>query len=211
MFTPDMQASPGSYTIRIICNDTDTEVFDELFIQVYNNEPLIVNVKSSQLQINRTKSLKLFINVSDNEIHEKNLDVRVIYKSPYDLNWQDNYINNKKYVNDHWQFDFVADKNAKIGKYKFRIICNDSYTEVFEDIEILVLNNVPIIDKLIISESSANRTESIQIIINTFDVETQDQDLEIDITHQITTDSFWNDDYISNQKYIQKNAINRAR
>ena len=110
-----------------------------------NNPPKFIDITSPS-SINRTKSAWICINVTDHEESEKNLTVKVEYKSPSDPEWQTSCISTTCYSTDHWNCTFATSRFNEVGSYSFRVTVNDSFQYVNSTIHpdlIEVINNKP--------------------------------------------------------------------
>jgi hypothetical protein len=108
------------------------------------------------------------------------------------------------FSNDNWEIDFTPLKNADLGDYIFRIKINDTDNEIYEEIKIEVVNNLPIIWAVNhdAADASVLRTDSVNIILDTSDVEVLTRDIDVKIRYKSPTDLTWMDDYISNLMYF---------
>jgi predicted GH43/DUF377 family glycosyl hydrolase len=206
-FTPSIDAPLGQYTFNVSSNDTEGGIVDIKYnVLVVNNYPIVHNIltDTSEHKVNRTDTLKLIIDSSDVEVLEKNLVVEIRYKSPRDFNWQFDYLSGFMFSNDNWEIDFTPLKNADLGDYIFRIKINDTDNEIYEEIKIEVVNNLPIIWAVNhdAADASVLRTDSVNIILDTSDVEVLTRDIDVKIRYKSPTDLTWMDDYISNLMYF---------
>ncbi|WP_455391919.1 LamG-like jellyroll fold domain-containing protein [[Eubacterium] cellulosolvens] len=147
-FTPPADAKLGLYDFDFSCQD-EFQAFgqysEQYSVNVLNNIPTIWEIILDPVdgQVNRTKAKQIMINATDVETPRNALDLDIKYKSPFDLSWKSNYITNKKYINDVWEIEFKPPNNAELGLYIINVTCNDSVTEVYQEIEIQVINNLP--------------------------------------------------------------------
>ncbi len=178
-FTPDKKADMGSYYFIVTCNDTLCDVNDTFSIEVVNNLPIIHNFILQAYEVKRTNPLKINIDASDVELLNDELDIEIEYKSPIDIKWQNQYISNKIFLNDHWEVQFIPPKNAPLGNYLFNIICNDSDTQVFCPFQVLILNNIPFSPTVSILPSKPKSTDDLEIMTSKpKDVETSEKQME---------------------------------
>jgi hypothetical protein len=195
-FLPPNTADLGQYIFKILCNDTDCNVSTNVYATVLNNIPNILNIELSDSKVNRTDTIKIHIDVSDTEVAIAQLNVKVKYKSPKDLFWESDYIFNKKFESGSWEAEFTPPNTADLGDYTFRIICNDSDCEVFQEENVLVLNNIPSIWNVYSTSYLLKRTESVKIVIDTSDVEIPKHMLDIKVKYRSPEDSVWESDYV---------------
>ncbi len=178
-FTPTKTADLGLYNFLITCNDNDCDVVDSFFIEVLNNDPIIKSITRSGMQINRTDIMEIFIDVSDVERSANDLDIFIKYRSPTDSVWKTDLISNIRYTNSVWKADFTPPKTAPFGKYIFNITCNDSDSEVYSQLEVEVLNNIPMAPTVVIVPVNPFTTDDLEVMIaNVSDVETAVDNIE---------------------------------
>ena len=198
-FTPIKTAQIGIYIFNVTCNDSDSVlVFSKINLHVKNNAPIIWDIRTStgDTNVNRTETLKIIFDASDVEISEEDLVVDIKYRSPFDAVWKNNYILDIIYINGHWEANFSPPKSASVGLYIFNITCYDNDTEVFDNFNLQVINNDPIIWNIHTSEYQVKRTKSINIIIYASDIETSQSYLDIDIRYKSPHDLNWQSEQI---------------
>ncbi len=148
IFTPPTTAKLGFYEFRFTYNDSFSNIGIHpvpYLIKVVNNLPIIEDITYSPPNdyVKRTETLKIIINASDIEILENNLIIGIKYRHVLDTKWE--IVNNLEILFEltNWEYDFSPSKNMKAGLYIFNISCNDSDGEVYQEINITVLNNIP--------------------------------------------------------------------
>ncbi|WP_455392079.1 LamG-like jellyroll fold domain-containing protein [[Eubacterium] cellulosolvens] len=146
-FAPPVDAELGEYEFRFICSDLfqvpDTYP-EPYYIQVRNNDPIIWNISLNPPNYitNRTHLREIKINASDVEQSTQDLIINIRYKSPLDVTWQE--IEYKRFSDDLWSTDFLPGKTAALGEYIFNITCNDTVTEVYQLLNLQIVNNLPL-------------------------------------------------------------------
>ena len=182
-FKTEIESDLGSYDIWIFCNDSfqssDMQIFEDI-IEVLNNRPVILDITTNNAfpYLNRTKTLKVFVNVTDIEILSHQLDLNIEYKLPNSIDWQSNYISDVLFNNNRWEFQFTPTKDAVVGQYTIRITVNDTITEVDENLAIYVLNNIPSKPEVLILPINPKTTDELSVYVyKTRDVETPLNDL----------------------------------
>jgi hypothetical protein len=182
IFTPTADADLGLYTFRVTCNDqfqAQDTIIETNFIEVLNNPPLILDVTSIKTTAKRTETITITVNASDIEIAENNLNFMINHKHSQSSNWESDYISNLKYSNNQWQFTFTASKTAKLGTHILKIICNDTITEVIEQIELEILNNKPTQPDVIILPFKPKTNDDLTVmVVNITDIETSLTNME---------------------------------
>ncbi|WP_455392304.1 LamG domain-containing protein, partial [[Eubacterium] cellulosolvens] len=181
VFTPPADAVLGIYSFRFICFDNfqDSSVYSEPYnVEVLNNVPIIVNVIKTKLEVKRTESIKINIEVSDNENNPDELLVNVRYKPYPDQTWQT--ISGITYSNGQWVAEFIPTKSAVVGNYIFNVTCNDSIDEVFVIFEIAVLNNLPSAPEVVITPAEPRTDDELSAVIakRAEDIETLPMDIK---------------------------------
>jgi uncharacterized membrane protein len=181
-FTPTVDAVLGIYEFRFICLDSFlyTATYPEPFyIKVQNNDPTFLNINTFYTKVNRTKNLDIFISIFDVETQENSLTLAVKYKSPKDTSWQTLFFSNPIYQNDRWETVFSPSKSAVLGQYILNFSCNDSVSEVYEYLDITVINNRPIQPTIAIIPTEPKTTDDLAVLVSkSKDVETTMPNLE---------------------------------
>ncbi len=168
-FSPPASAEPGQYSFMFNCEDAfqyQNIWLDAYFIEVLNNKPEILEISTLNLQVNRTKILNIFIDPDDIEIQIDSLIIDVKYKSPFDMLWQTQYISNVEFQNDQWEAEFTPTKAAYLGWYTLNITCSDTDTEIYEHIEIEVINNKPAQPGVAILPSDPKTTDDLTLLVS---------------------------------------------
>ncbi|WP_455391920.1 LamG-like jellyroll fold domain-containing protein [[Eubacterium] cellulosolvens] len=175
-FNPPAEAELGFYAFKFRCNDSwqDFDIYQEFeFIRVVNNDPIIWNISTKPIDaiVNRTKNIGIYVNCSDVETAKSDLEIIFKYKSPWDQYW--NYLYNEEYSDGLWEISFTPPAFAELGVYIFNITCNDSDSEVYEIINLKVLNNLPIPPDVSLSPPEPNTLDDITANVeNAYDIET---------------------------------------
>jgi predicted GH43/DUF377 family glycosyl hydrolase len=177
-FSPPRDADLGLYQFQVTCNDTNCDITSSIFfVRVYNNIPIIEEVTQSGSSIKRTETVKIYIDSSDIEITEDELDVFVVFKSPNDPFWQSSFISNLYYSDNLWVADFTPGTDAVLGLYTLRIVCNDTDTEVYDEIEVKVRNNIPTAPGVTVLPVNPNTKNELTVdLVDALDVETFELD-----------------------------------
>lgn len=183
IFMPHADAELGNFTFKVTCTDqyleTETQILSH-FIEVCNNDPIILNIDPEKLEVKRTETIEITIDAIDIEINEENLDINIQHKSPQTgATWETNYITHLNYLNDNWVADFSPPKNAVLGTYIFHICCSDLDSEVIGELEIEVQNNKATKPDVILKPSDPKTNEDLMVLVgNSTDVETPVNKLE---------------------------------
>jgi hypothetical protein len=204
-FTPTASAKLGWYTFNFSFYDEHNFLITVLkvaFIKILNNNPIIHDITHSAPYVNRTKILNIVFNSSDIETPALALVLTVQYKAPSDLLWRTEYLSPVSFINGKWSVDFLPPKHAQLGQYVFRVICNDTDSEVSAQFNVLVNNNYPSFFEIISSSYQVKRTETVKILLDVSDEEKITPDLVIGIRYRAPTDTSWKMTYISNLMYM---------
>ena len=180
VFSPDENAELGFYDFCVNFSDKDnahSSWFEDLEgLEIINNLPVVVDISYSEISVYRTESIKIYINGSDMENVESQLDCQIQYKSPSGK-WND--LNDIKFDLNSWEVVFSPDEDSEIGFYDFRVKFKDKdnafsgWLEKFEQVEvnIKIFNKEPsaVIDK--ITPNSAKENEEVWFYGNGTDVD----------------------------------------
>jgi len=146
-----------------------------------NSVPKIINITSVPT-VNRTKSARITINLSDLEDSEENLTLKVEYKSPNDTTWQTEFLVEACYTTDQWNCTFIPLKYADLGNYSFRFTVKDTFFSqnitTYPDL-IKVINNKPTPPEVSILPTEPKTTEHLTVTAkNSTDIETSGEYLK---------------------------------
>ena len=160
-----------------------------------NAAPEIIDI-FAPIIVNRTHSVDIAVNLSDNEEPEEDLTLKVDYRSPYNTIWETDYLTTPQFINDRWVCTFTPAPDADLGIYAFRFTCNDSlldYDRVFDYNFIEVRNNLPIIWDISTDQSDLkiHRSKPMKFFINASDVEIPVNVLDIEVKYRPIQDSSW--------------------
>ncbi|WP_455391552.1 LamG-like jellyroll fold domain-containing protein [[Eubacterium] cellulosolvens] len=177
-------------------NGLATPILYDWSVNWLNNFPPIIENISAPQVVNRTFTVPIKINLSDQEEEEWELTLDVDYQSPTDTDWVTEYLSTPTYVADHLVCNFTPPAEAELGLYAFRFRCNDSSQgfDIYPELHyIRVRNNDPIIWNVSLQPPSAevNRTMTRKLVINTSDIETSQENLVIDIKYKSALDATW--------------------
>jgi len=151
-----------------------------------NQPPSIIDAGGPTNQVYRVETLPLRIDLADKEDTEQEMDLEVQYKAPGDSQWQDTYLSDLHFSDDHWAINFTPPIDAELGDYDIQLTVSDFFgMEDQHSIIIKVMNNRPEFDEppITISSSTVFRTELISIYSNAKDIE--DTEGILDSTIQI--------------------------
>jgi predicted transcriptional regulator len=147
---------------------------------VYNKNPIVVDIDQTEYDIYRTDRAIFYINGSDHETLEEQLNFYIQYKNENEIVWE---ILEGKYSdqNSNWESQFRTDILSKLGFYDFRIKFEDDETASsgwhYLNHSLEVKNNIPFIsdscDDFLITSTPVH----FDLTKYEFDVEDTDQDL----------------------------------
>jgi len=145
-----------------------------------NTAPQFLDIFSAAT-VYRTMPTTITINMTDHEDSEENLTLQLEYQSPFNTNWQTEYITDTYYSIDQWNATFLPGKEAEVGFYSFRVIISDSVQFLNISIHtdsIQVLNNKPTPPNASISPVEPNtKDDLIGTADNSSDIETPSEEL----------------------------------
>jgi hypothetical protein len=188
--------------------DTDHNGYHDVYILKFsfNNFPIVIDCKISESNIFRTNSIFLFINGTDVEDIEKNLTPYFEYRDLNEQAWNTTYFTIPTYQNSRWKISFTPPKNATLGLYDFRVRFNDTgqlfSNWIYLNDSLLVLNNLPEIDDILISDNIALLRDSISIWVNASDIEEIEKNLTLELEYRDPSETFWEKNYLSASNYI---------
>jgi hypothetical protein len=169
-----------------------------------NNPPKVRDCTPYSQIVNRTKSVKIKINISDQEEMISHLNLKVKYRKPSEQIWETEFLSQPEYdfENDYWVCTFSPTAECELGCYSFFVKCNDTFqandSEYFLDL-IKVVNNAPIIWTVNISEQNTQmkRTEMVRVFINTSDIEIRSHQLNVFVRYKPLDSDGWHTFFIS--------------
>ncbi len=180
---------------------------DDVFILKLhiNNLPYVLDLKISEPTVLRTNPMSLYSNATDFEDLEQNLTPVFEYRDPNEQLWNNIYFSSPQYQNSRWEVSFTPPKNATLGLYDFRVRFNDtgqSFSNwAFLNDSLLVLNNIPAINDIILSNNSALLVDSISIGVNASDIEELEENLTIELEYRDPSETSWDKTYLSAPTY----------
>ena len=170
------------------------------------NFPAILDFKLSAPAITRTNSIYLYSNATDIEDPENDLTIQSEYKEPNENNWKSAYFSNLQYKNLRWETVFTPPKGAKLGLYDFRVRAIDKdmlfSTWYYLNDALMVLNNIPVVENIILSNNKTLSGNKISIWINSTDVENPEENLTIELEYSNGNELFWDNAYLDNPRYL---------
>ncbi|MCK5562199.1 MAG: hypothetical protein KAJ51_16490, partial [Thermoplasmata archaeon] len=184
----------GFYDFRTRFNDSDGNYSTWFYLNdsllVYNTCPKVIDIELSKSSIYRTESIFIYVNSTDHETPEANLNSNLQYKPENDNEWSDLIL---KYsdINNRWKTKFITTENSILGGYDLRVQFKDTEEASCEwaylNDSLMVLNNIPNVIDLKISESEVLRNNSITIYTNGSDIEDLENELTCEIQYKLPT------------------------
>lgn len=138
-----------------------------------NSYPSNLGFKLSAKDVYRGGNTVLFINISDLETLESELNCSIYFNHSSINAWI--MLPNIIYQTDHWQTSFITDASTITGWYDVKIIItdqNNASIELVDSKSFRVLNNPPEVSILEVFPNKINRSENITITFTAYDFET---------------------------------------
>lgn len=184
--------------------DDDGFVF-KLDMNLPYNFPSILDFKASRLAITRTNSIYLYSNATDIEDPEKDLTIQFEYKEPNENIWKSDFFSNLQYKDSRWETVFTPLKYAELGLYNFRVRASDKdklfSTWFYLNYSVSVLNNIPIIEDIILSNNRVLSGDKTTIWINGSDVEEPEKNLTVELEYIDNNGLSWDTTNLGSPKY----------
>jgi hypothetical protein len=189
----------GFYSFKAQVSDMENNTSPWLYLNdsllVLNNVPRLWGIDNIPMTKDRKSSITIFINASDKENSEDELEIELEYKLPGKQDWIVDYLSEPYYSVDSWRYDFVLPYDAPTGKYSFRALVNDLdgawSTYLYLNDSLAVNNILPEIKSFWQEPADILRTESVIITANCVDLETNEADLECNIFYQDPESDTW--------------------
>ena len=201
IFTPNVKSDLGFYDVRFKVTDKNSSSSDWLIrnnaINVRNNKPIAVDITFSKQLIFRTQSVMIFVNGTDVEDLEKDMELTVEYTSTNNTNWRKANLTDPEYNTSYWKLTFTPPKTADLGLYDFRVKFEDknsteSYWLTINN-AMKIINNIPIVLDMNYSANTVFRTDSIIIVAVGNDIENVQGDLKPEFQYKLNSDDNWTD------------------
>ncbi|WP_455392654.1 TIGR03790 family protein [[Eubacterium] cellulosolvens] len=198
-FNWNTSAFNGTLTVWVFADYLD-EVSEQNETNNYKSKQITINsfpygleLKYSSREVYRGNIIDIFINVSDNETLETDLNCSIFLNHTTIGTWK--LFSNINYKNDHWQTRFETDALTAIEWYDLMVIITDQSNASIEFVEnkaFKVLNNPPVLDNVVVSRDVMNRTENTTMTFTAYDFETMVTENLIDISFRETgTQEAW--------------------
>jgi len=181
-FSIPANLSFGYYDFRARVNDSDGDYCQWLYannsLLVYNEPPTVIDIQLSDNYVYRTNSVFLYVNGIDHETPIYMLKLYGQYKAKNENIWTD-LTGNYSTHNNRWEIEFNTFKDTMLGMYDFRVRFEDNESALscwhYLNDSLEVMNNIPIISDINVSNDNVYRTQSITISVNGTDVETPEE------------------------------------
>jgi hypothetical protein len=172
-------------------------------LSVINLKPDVLDIQITQNSIYRTENVELYVNGTDYESTEINLTLIFEYKSDVDGVWAPlagTYQNNRSRV------IFFTGKSTSIGNYNFRASYKDQNNDIgdwqYFNNSLMVLNNHPDMENILLSKNYANCGEKIKIWVNGMDLEEPELNLTPKLEYRDPDEVAWLSSDISPPTYL---------
>jgi hypothetical protein len=189
-------------------NSNNSGSYDVIISKLHlepNFPPYVLNLNISKSSVTRTKIVLLYLNATDDLDSENNLTPYFEFRDQINKIWNTTYFSKSQYNNSRWEVHFSPFKDAFLGKYDFRVRVNDS-TQFFSpwyylNNSLFVLNNIPIIENILLSNNSGILGDKTDIWINVSDTEEIEQNLTVEIEYRDSSETLWNKTHLSSPLY----------
>jgi hypothetical protein len=209
-FTPEYDATLGTYDFRLNFTDTDGDtsvmIYEVELVRVLNNPPSTIDISLSANSLFRTDTILVFGTGFDLEDPQESLSVHFECQKPGESTWTTDYLFNPIFSNNQWQIDFTPPIVAPLGVYDFRVRFSDLafyYSDwLYINGSCQVQNNIPQAIDIFSSDSEVLRGGSIYIYANGSDVETFEGNLRTEFEYRLIPGTDWENDSFSNLLYF---------
>ena len=150
-------------------NESNNYNSNQIFI---NSFPYDIDLRSSSDKIYRGEAMELYLNVSDIETPENQLNCSVLYNHSSLIAWTP--FTDISYETDHWLIRFETYANTVTGGYDVKVIATDQNNATIVLVKknrFEVLNNPPLLGALEIYRDTIFRTENLTINFTAVDFE----------------------------------------
>jgi PKD repeat protein len=157
----------------------------DLVFESVNDLPSVTNLTVDKDQLLRGETAELVLRGDDIETMEKNLDPTIEYKTPVQ-GWTE--LEALYYDDEGFKTTLETDAASALGNYSFRAMVEDlddgtsAWAYLNDSIE--VMNNLPTIIGMVISEDTIYRTETGDITVAAEDMEDPSEDLTWEVEVQ---------------------------
>jgi hypothetical protein len=189
-------------------NDTTNNGLYDVFVMKLSLKsiPSVIDLQISKPTILRTDELFLYSNGSDMEDTEQTLTPIFEYRDPNDQMWNISYLSNLIYQNSRWEISFIPPPNSILGLYDFRVKFNDTDSMFslwfYLNNSLTLLNNIPKVKNLYISNDSALLGDSVYIYVNGTDREEFENLLTPKLEYRDPSEQSWDSTYLNNPIYV---------
>ncbi|MCK5559435.1 MAG: SBBP repeat-containing protein, partial [Thermoplasmata archaeon] len=197
----------SDFTITPNANDTTHNGNYDGFVFKFGfyTLPSVVDLKISDIMVFRTNSIYLYSNATDFEDLEQNLTPHLEFRDPNEQVWNNTFFSNPQYYNSRWEVNFTPPKNATLGLYDFRVRFNDTFPKLsnwfYLNDSLMVLNNVPLVENLFLSNNTAILGDTISIWLNGSDIEELEENLTVALEYQDPSETSWDKTDLSTPTY----------
>jgi hypothetical protein len=198
-FVINVDSPKGYYSFRVRFNDT-VRLWSNWYylngsLRVLNNRPQIdyFNISKSEVEIG--DKLFLYVNGSDLEDDNQSLDFEVLYKHTDDTFWWPLSFEQKTFLDFRWVYSISINQTYDYGYYSFRAMVYDSdYGFCLWRYLNKALNVIPCTPKIVEINNSKPvifRTEMVEVTIDCFDADSEDDELSIELLYLQPNNTKW--------------------
>lgn len=140
--------------------------------------PMDIELSVGRIDIYRTNTETIQMDMLENDKAEGDLTISVKYKTPSSTDWEQDYFGEPVFKNNQWEIDFNPPADAVIGMYIVNVTISDAFEVVYYEFEIHVMNNLPSAPDVSITPVDPGTDDVLTVFAgNSTDIETNSEDI----------------------------------
>jgi PKD repeat protein len=212
-FSPSNDMPIGDYEFRVGFYDAEGDFSNWILlshdIAVLNNPPTVSNMGLETSNILRTESVLIHAKGNDVEDTPSELTPTFQYK-PSDSppsSWKDLKDPSYNAANDRYEVSFASSSSSEVGDYDLRVMIQDSdgieSTWHYLNESLNILNNVPSVLNLTVSENEMFRGEEVLLFADGEDIDMDEEDLVPTFEYSLDGDT-WETTFLGTPEYTDR-------